>query len=179
MLSPSCGILACDQSGTGDQKSPRSSIEAFSLRIEKAGRYQACAEALAEMLDLNRAALYSALDQAEGDGMAEMRAVKTAGTIADAAIAASLLLDRVRADGDRRYALNLDADQPLAVRLAGGRREQRAVADIGILPLAARPSEAEIVRHGLAIAVLTDIEIALLGAQHAERFDSERSRAGP
>src|SRR5688500_2589386 len=178
MLSPSCRIVARDHSGTGDQKSPRSSIEAFSLRVEEAWWHQARAEAVAEMLELDRAALRPAFDQADGDGMAEMRARIAAGHVAEAALAARDTLDRMRADGDRRGAVDPDADQPLAIRLVGRRREQRAVADIGVLPLVSRSGHAEIVRHGLAVGVLADVEVALLRAQHAERLDAERNRAG-
>src|SRR6185503_17707019 len=167
MLSASCWMLARDQSGTGDQKSPRSSIEAFSLRIEETRWYQARLEALPEMLELDRATLHPAFDQAEGNGMTEMRARIAAGHIAEAAFAAGDTLERVRADWDRRRALGQDADQPLAIRLVGRRREQRAVADIGILPLGSRPGHAEIVGHGLAVGVLADIEVALFRAQHA------------
>src|SRR6185436_16292229 len=132
-------------------------------------------DGLPEMLELDRATLRPAFDQAESDGMAEMRARIAAGHIAEAALAARDAFDRVGSDGDRRRAIDPNADQPLAVRLAGRRCEQRAVADIGVLPLGARPSHAEIVGHGLAVGVLADIEVALLGAQHAERLDAERN----
>src|SRR5262245_5981055 len=99
-------MVACVQSGTGDQKSPRSSIEAFSLRVEETGRHQPRREALPEMLDLDGAAFDAAFDQAEGDGMAEMRAPITAGHIAEAALATGGSLDGMRADGNRRGAVH-------------------------------------------------------------------------
>src|SRR5882724_4769610 len=119
MPSPGYWISARDQSGTGDQKSPRSGIEAHSLGIEKARRHEPPFEALAEMLEIDEfvSALEAAFDEAEGDRVPEMSAQVAAGDISDAALSPCGTLDRMGTGRNRRASVCQDADQLLAVGL--------------------------------------------------------------
>src|SRR5262245_43979506 len=115
-VSAGCWMLARPQSGTGDQKSPRSAIEAHSLGIEEAGRHQLASEAPPEVIERDAAAraLEAAFDQPHRDRMTEMGAPIAAGDVADAARAPAGGFDRAGSGRDRLRAIREDADQPLA-----------------------------------------------------------------
>lgn len=68
------------------------------------------------------------------------------------------------------------ADQLLAVRAFALRGEQRPAADELAGALQPRPADAEVVRHGRAVRVLADDDVALFGAQDHQRFQTDRHR---
>ncbi len=106
------------------------------------------------------------LDEAKRNGVSERRAHSARGHEADAAAAPTIGDDGVRARWQHALIQRPQADELATIpahRILG---EERAVATVGVVPFLTRPTEADILRHRLAVGIGADDDEALLEPEH-------------